>query len=421
MLQPFPFLAFVQTTTAKCRKFSFFFLLLQALHVRKSRLNMKSTLIALLSVLSTVAAKSLWLDTTPQSPVPYALKKGRGIPLGGGNTFPVTGNSSGGAFCVLHTNAAGTYNTPVGLFPHVHKKTYENFYAVKGRVQLWGQNLDTFLANTSDQETRILSQGDIGAIPWNTIHTFTLLEPDTQLTGVLVPGGFEEFFFNMQLSPSPNPGTLPGAGGFNISELSKWDVYPQLNFTPRRDVVNGKAGGSGRWYNGANTLPGKSPTAPIWVAKNYGPKFLVDETEIEGGGKRYQIVTPFVTGLETNGTFSQGTITISPFSLSGSPASGVGIKGNTVKSEVATAFMVEEGQLDVTVQGYDEPASLIDGDLVFVPANTSFSYVARAEFTKFMYVTGGGNGIDRQLMNKARAWNSAFYPVGAGRPPMMRI
>lgn len=379
--------------------------------------NMKSTLVALLFVLHTVsAAKSLWLDTTPQSPMPYALKKGRGIALGGGNTFPVTGNSSGQAFCVLHTNAAGSYSTNVGLFPHVHKKTYENFYAVKGRVQLWGQNLDTFLANTSEQETRILSQGDIGAIPWNTIHTFTLLEPDTQLTGVLVPGGFEEFFFNMQMSPTPNPGTLPGAGGFDISELAKWDVYPQLNFTARRDVVNGKAGGQGRWYNGANTLPGKSPTAPIWVAKNYGPKFLHEETE---GGRRYQIVTPFVTGLETNGTFSQGTITISPF-LSAS-GSGGETKAKTVKSTVATAFMVEEGQLEVAVDGYDEPASLIDGDLVFVPANTSFSYVAKAEFTKFMYVTGGGNGIDKQLMNKARSWNSAFYPSGAGRPPMMRI
>ncbi|KAK3377447.1 RmlC-like cupin domain-containing protein [Podospora didyma] len=341
---------------------------------------------------------SLWLSTTPQSPVPYALKKGDGIKLGNDNTFPVTGNSSGKAFCILHTNAAGknTAGGP-GLFPHVHQKTYENFYAVKGRVQLWGQNLDRFLSNTSVQQTRILGPGDFGGIPNNTIHTFNLLEPDTQLTGVLVPGGFEEFFFNMNASPNPAE-TLPGSGGFDPSELSKWDVYPQFDFSPRQDVVNGKAG-PGNWYDGQNTLPapsGNTPMDPIWVAKNYGPKYLNSENG------RHQIITPFVTGDQTNGKFSQGTITISP--------NNPGTKAPYVTSTVATALYMEEGQLEVTVDGFD-PVTLIDGDLVFVPGNTSFSYFASAYFTKFMYVTGGGRGIDFELIAKARAWDSAFYPA----------
>lgn len=355
-------------------------------------------LCTLLLSASAVSAATLWVPSTPQTPRPYALKKGDGIKLPGGNTFPVTGNSSGNAFCILNTNAGGSRGA--GVFPHVHKKTYENFYAVKGRVQLWGQNLDTYLSNTSIQQTRILGQGDIGAIPFNTIHTFNLLEPDTQLTGVLVPGGFEEFFFNMDMSfsPSPGEGTLPGAGGFNISGLSKWDVYPQLDFVPRRDVVNGRAG-PGNWYDGPNELP-KDMSAPIWVAKNYGPKWLSSE---DG---RHQIITPFVTGPLTNGTFSQGTITISPFGDSMAEQ-----KAPTIKSEVATAFMMEEGQLEVTVEGY-EPVSLIDGDVVFVPANTSFSYAASADFTKFMYVTGGGEGLDYELMADAQSWDSAFYPQG---------
>ncbi|KAK4243500.1 RmlC-like cupin [Corynascus novoguineensis] len=343
---------------------------------------------------------SLWVPTTPQSPRPYALKKGDGIKLAGGNTFPVTGNSSGNAFCILNTNAGSSGGA--GVFPHVHKKTYENFYAVKGRVQLWGQNLDTYKANTSIQQTRILAQGDIGAIPFNTIHTFSLLEPDTQLTGVLVPGGFEEFFFHMEFSAPPNPGngtTLPGSGGFNISELADWDVYPQLDFVPRRDVVNGKAG-PGNWYDGQNDLP-DDYSAPIWVAKNYGPKWLNSD------GGRYQIVAPF----------SQGTVTISPSFSSGDVAP-------LVRSEVATAFMMEEGQLEVLVDGY-EPVSLIDGDVVFVPANTSFSYVATAQFTKFMYVTGGGRGLDYELIKTGEPWNSAFYPqneqFGMGHSRIMRI
>ncbi|KAK4161775.1 RmlC-like cupin [Cladorrhinum sp. PSN259] len=364
------------------------------------------SLYTLISAASLANAATLWVPTTPQFPRPYALKKGDGIKLSGGNTFPVTGNSSGNAFCILNTNADGS-PTGAGVFPHVHKRTYENFYTVKGRVQLWGQNLDTYLSNTSVQQTRVLSQGDIGAIPFNTIHTFSLLEPDTQLTGVLVPGGFEEFFFNMNLSPSPDPGsggggggTLPGGNGFNFSELAKWDVYPQLDFVPRRDAVNGKAG-PGNWHDGANELP-KDMSAPIWVARNYGPKWLA-----EAGG-RYHIVAPFVTGQQTNGTFSQGTITVSPGPV---VVGNVTEKGLVVSSDVATAFMVEEGQLKVTVEGYD-PVSLINGDVVFVPRNTSFSYVATAEFTKFMYVTGGGKGLDYELMAGARPWDSAFYPQG---------
>ena len=349
---------------------------------------MKST-VALSAILSlfavTVRAKSLWVDTTPNSVMPYALLKGRGVPLGGGDTwnrFPVTGNSSGGAFCLMNTHAPGAAGGP-RLFPHVHRKTYENFYARKGRVQLWGQDLDGFLKNTTVQQTRILGPGDFGAIPPNGIHTFQMLEPDTILTGVLVPGGFEEFFFKMA---SPK---------FDMRSLNSWDVYPQLNFSARGDAKDG-IGGSGNWYNGPNTLSG-SPISPNFIAKNYGPKWLNSQHGY------HQIVTPFVTGKETDNKFAQGTITMSLRS--------VNITAPTMKLPYHTAFMVEEGQLGITIEDY-EHAKLIDGDVVFIPANTPFTYYAEAEFTKFMYISGGGDGLDAILMKGGRSFDKALYPMG---------
>jgi quercetin dioxygenase-like cupin family protein len=342
------------------------------------------TLNLLFLLVATAQAKVLWLATTPQSPQPYALKKGRGINQGSGtvgNIYPVTGNSSGGAFCILNTNGAG-YSGGVGGFPHVHRKTYENFYAFKGRVQLWGQNVDSYKANTSIQTTRILGPGDFGAIPRNTIHTFNLMEPDTTLTGVLVPGGFEEFFFNF-------------GGSFDPAALAKWDVYPQSDFVPRTDVVNGRAG-PGNWYDGANALP-PNASNPIWVAKNYGPKY------ISAVGGRYTIINPFVTGVQTDNMFAQGTITMS------TPIKDK-LLSTGIKSTQPTAFMMEEGQLAVNVEGYDT-AHLIEGDVVFIPGNTTFSFDAEADYTKFMYVSGGGNGLDAMIIANATSTNSAFYPA----------
>jgi quercetin dioxygenase-like cupin family protein len=332
----------------------------------------------------TAGAKNLWLNTTPNSVIPYALLKGHGVPLGGGDTwnrFPVTGNSSGGAFCIMNTHGPGETGGGPQLFPHVHKRTYENFYTRKGRVQLWGQSLDGFLKNTTVQQMRILGPGDFGAIPPNGIHTFQMLEPDTMLTGVLVPGGFEEFFFKMA-SPTFDPKTL-----------NSWDVYPQLGFSARPGTAN-EFRGSGNWYNGPNSLPGNF-ASPNFIAKNYGPKWLNSQHSY------YQIITPFVTGKETDNKFTQGTITMS--------LKKADHTAPTIILPHHTAFMMEEGQLGVTIEGYDH-VHLIDGDVVFIPANTSFVYYAEAEFTKFMYVSGGGGGLDAILVKGGSSFDKALYP-----------
>jgi glyoxylate utilization-related uncharacterized protein len=173
--------------------------------------------------------------------------------------------------------------------------------------------------------------------------------------------------------------------------LSNWDVSPQLDFKPRTDVKEGKAG-PGNWYTGANEIP-TDDKEPIWIAKNYGPKWMNDKAGY------HQIIAPLVMGSQTKNLFAQGHITMFP-----KPQGAVAPK---IVSPEATAFMLEEGELAVTVEGF-ETAHLIDGDVVFVPPNTSFTYFAEAEFTKFLYVSGGGKGLDAILMKDAITWNPEF-------------
>lgn len=344
-----------------------------------------STIATVTCLVSTGFCASLWQDTTPQSLQPYALKKNIGLSLGGNGTistfFPVIGNSSDDAFTlmVVHGSSIGGPNA----FPHVHRKTYESFYTSKGRIQMWGENNEGFIANTSVQTTRIMMPGDFCGIPNNTIHMFQFMEPDTQLISVLAPGSFERYFFSEAITRALNL-----TGPLNETELALYDVYPQRNFTPQYDLVDNKAG-PGNWHDGPNELPPDDKN-PIWVAKDYGPKWLHSKDGV------YQIVSPLLGSQQTNALFAHGTITMSQ-------------KPEDVIASAVTSLMMEDGQLAVTVDGFPT-AHLIDGDVFFVPPNTSFSYYAEADFTKLLYVSGGGDGIDAMLIADSVEWSSPFYP-----------
>lgn len=69
----------------------------------------------------------------------------------------------------------------------VHERHWENFFCVRGRTQLWVQKDD----GSDEQQGRLLYEGDYGAVPINTRHTFQFLEPYTELAVPIQPGGFE--------------------------------------------------------------------------------------------------------------------------------------------------------------------------------------------------------------------------------------
>lgn len=123
---------------------------------------------------SSAASSSLWVSEVPDSPRPYAVRHYGidGVAVGAQvYRFPVTGASSDNAFTLISTAApASGY---LGVLPHVHLTHYENFFCLKGRIQLWTAEADTY----ANEEARLLTPGDYGAVPHNTTHTFQVQDP----------------------------------------------------------------------------------------------------------------------------------------------------------------------------------------------------------------------------------------------------
>lgn len=120
------------------------------------------------------STSSLWVSEVPTSPQPYAVRH-YGIPgtsvYGQVYRFPVTGPSSDNAFTLISTASPGS--GALGVLPHTHQAHYENFFCLSGRLQLWTADAETY----ENEEARLLTPGDFGAVPINTTHTFQILDP----------------------------------------------------------------------------------------------------------------------------------------------------------------------------------------------------------------------------------------------------
>lgn len=379
---------------------------------------MKSSLLAALLhtgaiVAASVAPRqsgSLLVDVAPDHPRPYVLPrfKGRAIKLTPSDIirFAITANSSDGAFSMVQHNGKSSGWTVAR--PHTHEQAHEHFYCLRGRAELWAKKNTT----GASHEARVATVGDYGNAPPGTIHTFQLVDPDSQLNHIFHPAGFEHLFDEFSIGdyesvvespyvPLPEDPDPFGPMTPEIdAQLRALDliVAPTEEYVPRRDMINGTAGDAGLpWHDGPNTLP-EDPTEPYFVAHNYGPAYL----NTEAG---YKVVQPLVTPAQTGGNFTMGTMILSP----------------RLDNETATAatlphhfaLEVQEGQLVLEVDGFDT-ASLLQGDVAFVPAEMSFSFYATVPFTKFLYMNGGGQGLDQKLLEKSIPWEFPAYPSYAG-------
>ncbi|KAJ4292364.1 hypothetical protein N0V90_009025 [Kalmusia sp. IMI 367209] len=313
--------------------------------------------------------------------------------------FPVTGPSSDNAFTLISTAAPAS--SELGVLPHIHQSHYENFYNLRGRFALWA-------SKDNSTQGRIFTPGDYGAVPHNTTHSFQILDPFTEMVGVIQPGGFEDLFYflasanysSTTYAPFPQGNfTSPGGDADTISKLQQFDVWAQLTFSPPMNFnANGTSGDAGGvWHNGDNDLAVDSST-PFFVAKGYGPQYLSAASD----NSSYLLVEPFITATQSDGNFTEGTITLSQLPRNSQPESYT-LPGHT-------ALEVVDGLVGVRVEGF-ESLSLAVGDVVFVPGNTAFSFWGEVAYSKILYVGQGRDTLDKRVMEAGREWTAVVWPA----------
>lgn len=180
-----------------------------------------------------------------------------------------------------------------------------------------------------------------------------------------------------------------------ISALTAYDVYAELDFVERSDTVNGTAPSGTVWHTGSNNISSDSIHG-AFIAKDYGPKYLYSGPS----NGSYQIIQPFLTGVQTADNFTLSTITLDKGSSA--TASELSFPGHA-------AFEVLEGKLTVTM--LNETIDLLGGDVVFIPGNTTYSYFGGVAFNKFLHISQGAVGLDVSLMADAISWDYPVWPT----------
>lgn len=190
-------------------------------------------------------------------------------------------------------------------------------------------------------------------------------------------------------SIEPAPSQTPD-DAFN-QVLESFDVYTQ-NYTPRADAVNGAAPAGSTWHTGSNALANDSST-PFFLAKDYGPQYLNNQTG------SYRIIQPLVTPVQSGGNFTLSTITMARVAVTDVAESVY--PGHS-------AFEILDGQLKVLISG--ETLSLLQGDVVFIPGNTTYKFSSDVAYTKVLCISQGADGLDSELIAGGKSWDSPVWP-----------
>ena len=216
------------------------------------------------------------------------------------------------------------------------------------------------------------------------------------MIGLIVPGGWEEFF---RFLGEPYSGPMwPMEDNRNFFEV----LLPKLKQAAETfDMVpcpQHKGCEPQAWTQTDNRLPGK--LEPYFLKSGSGPAYLVGGT----------VCRPLVTTAESNGKFSIGSIESSSHP---DLKSSIFSNGQRLKFEhVQQAFQVAHGAVHFAI-GSSPPTKLTAGELVYVPKGTEFSIRPVSRFAK-LYAFASGGGLVELLCKLGKEHQHSILPEKAG-------
>ena len=211
------------------------------------------------------------------------------------------------------------------------------------------------------------------------------------MIGLIIPGGWEEFF---RFIGEPYSGPMwPMQDDRNFFEVllpklkqaaEKFDMVPcpqQKSFDPQP------------WLDSDNKLPGT--LALYFLKRGSGPAYVL-------GGL---VCRPLITTAESNGKFAIGLVEGS-CQHQGSFKS----QGRLNFSAVHHAFYVVDGKVRIVADG--SPTILCAGELAYLPKGTDISFQITSRFAR-MYVFCNGGGLVETLQKLGEPWSLPTIPEEA--------
>ncbi|CAJ2512195.1 Uu.00g052100.m01.CDS01 [Anthostomella pinea] len=332
------------------------------------------------------AKKLETVELPPGKPgAPYVISSQDGeiiyIPLSKSATrLLITGKETEDAFCVVASG--GSQGDPIGF--HYHREAHDVFLCLQGNINVW-----------AGEKCRTMGAGDFASLPPGTIHQYQVLGAHAEMVGLIVPGGWEEFF---RFIGEPYSGPMwPMDDNRNFLEVllpklkaaaEQYDMVPcpqQEHFEPQE------------WQADENQLPG-SPQ-PYFLKNASGPAYEVGGT----------VCRPIITTAESHGKFAIGSIEGS------SQHHKHGIFAKEVQclrfDNVHHAFYVVQGSVEFHLDS-SSPSKLAAGEVIYIPKGTAFRYKMASRHNK-VYAFANGGGLIEVLSKLGKEHKSPILPEKA--------
>jgi hypothetical protein len=222
-----------------------------------------------------------------------------------------------------------------------------------------------------------------------TVHRYQVDSAHTEFIGLIIPGGWEEFFrfigepyvgplFPTNDKRNPFEVLIPKL----IAATEKFDMIPvrdKASFDPQP------------WTGNENKLPGVCENGGYFLKDGAGEKFQIGGT----------VVRPMASRKETNGRFSIYDIQGSSFHA------GKGLTKALEFKDVHHAIHTMEGVVKLVIDGSEVKTSVFE--TTFVPAGAKWSFEAESPYAR-AYVFANGGGIGEVLSKLGSKYESVAVP-----------